>query len=100
MKKEDLIVLRYAQNTCYVNVALANEVHEGDFSIDLEKKIWSYQCWKDVPIGQQRSPYDDHSNKIKSGIIGVYDRSDIKQLSSMVHDAAESLREEAPARIW
>jgi len=99
MKKKDLIVLQYASNNCYVQVKRVDKIEEESFSLDLERKVWSFLCWKDVPIGEQRSPYGRgaFSHKYKHGIIGVYSSKDVRHLDSMVHDAAEAVRPESSA---
>ena len=92
---EDLAVLKYAANNCYVNVVGFFDVlgKDKDFSFNTLENSWSYRDWKNVPIGRARSLYDNNSNISRSGIIGVYDRSKTEQLCSMVYDAVEYLRD-------
>jgi len=90
MKKEDLIVLKYASNTCYVQAVDVSEAEKSGLEVDIEKELWTYRCWHNCKIGTRRSEYDQHSFKCREGIIGVYDRTNTKHLSSMVHHAGEA----------
>jgi len=38
MKLEDLVVLKFAPNNCFVEVVDVSQIKEKDFKIDLEKK--------------------------------------------------------------
>lgn len=93
MKKEDIIVVKFAPNICYAKVTTLesaldefNQSEKGAFSVDLENKTWSYKPRSardilNIPIGNSRHI----SQELKFGIIGVYDRTSINHLDSMVH---------------
>jgi len=85
IKKGNLVVLMYAPNNCYTNVIKVDRVKDKEFKVDLENRVWSFQDWKDVPIGRSRSPYDNHSYERRDGIIGVYDRTNTGHLNSLAH---------------
>jgi hypothetical protein len=94
MRIEDLVVLQYASNNCYAQVIDLKDLKnkpEDRFRVDVEKGLWNYRCWENVEIGQRRSPYDQNRNKSKSGIIGVYDRTNVSHLDNMVHDVKSAL---------
>ncbi|MBI2451760.1 hypothetical protein HYV50_01635 [Candidatus Pacearchaeota archaeon] len=93
MRKENLVVLKFEFNNCCVGVVGINEVKQDNFSMDLDRKTWSYQSWRDIPIGQRRSLYNTHADEIREGIIGVYDRTKIGHLNSMIAAATESTSE-------
>jgi len=91
--KEDLIVLMYASNNCYFEVVpYCDEIK--DLSVDFIKGTWSYREWKNNQIGKARDFfYKDGSGKFPEGIIGVYDRTKIKHLNSMIFDVIEARRD-------
>jgi hypothetical protein len=95
---ENLVVLQFAQNNCYVQVIDINKAigKEEGFSLNINKGQWSYDEWKDNDIGNSRSVFNKYSHKCKSGIIGVYDRTNIKHISMMVNDALEFTKERRP----
>ena len=83
--EDDLVVLQYSPNICYTQVlALKNVKHEN--YVDVMRGLWSFDDWHNVAIGESRSLYLDGS-KMKYGIIGVYDRTDISHLDAMVYAA-------------
>ena len=84
---KDLVVLSFAENTCYTKVERANAVCDERLRIDVSRGVWSYSPWKDVRIGHSR--FIDRCSR--EGVIGVYNSRDIRQLSSMVHDAMETV---------
>ena len=89
---EDLIVLQYASNTCYTTVSDAKDFKDElgtKVRINLSKQTWSYLNWKNVKIGKSRSPYDGPGNKVKEGVIGVYNRLNTEHLDSLVYAAYE-----------
>ena len=90
MELVDLVVLKYAPNTSWTQVVDAKGIE--DIEVDLDKGTWSYKGWKDVEVGQARKIYLGNV-KVKSGVIGVYDRTSASQLSSMISAAAEFTRE-------
>ena len=98
ISESDLVVLMYASpNNCYVHAvsvptALASEP---TLRLDLEKRVWSFMAWNNVPFGKSRSPYlngHEHAH----GIVGVYNRTDIRHLNTMVQDAIEAIRARGP----
>ena len=90
---ENLVVLMYAGNTCYTKVVVATNAQIKGLRIRPEKSIWSYRDWKNVPIGKMRTIY---KNASQFGVIGVYDKTMIEHLDSMVHDAVEAMRSDYP----
>lgn len=82
----NLVYLVYAPNNCYTSVV--DECPEGT-TINLECGTWrfSQQCRfdQDYPIGRSRATMSQNH-----GIIGVYDRSNVDHLGSMVSDAKEA----------
>ncbi len=96
---ENLVVLQYASNNCYVNVAdfmqMSKEGSLGGscMSVDLQKGTWSYREYRDKKIGEARV-CGGHGNR--SGVIGVYDRTNTSHLDCMAHAAIEAVREYPP----
>lgn len=96
---ENLVVLQYASNNCYVDVKDFMQMSkEGSLkgscmSVDLKKGTWSYREYRDKKIGEGRTCF---THVHRSGVIGVYDRTNTTHLNSMVHDAVESQRELRP----
>ena len=87
MKLEDLVVLKFAPNNCFVEVVDVSQIKEKDFKIDLEKKTWLYKGWGNNPIGRARNIRGRFGMEIKSGVIGVYDRNSTEQIDSLVASA-------------
>jgi len=87
-RKKDLVALIFASNTCYTNVVPLSKVRTKDFSVDIKRGTWSYGKWEDSRIGKSRYIGAD-----KYGVIGVYDRTKIAHLNSIVHDGQEATRE-------
>ena len=84
--------LVFASNTAYTKVV--DEAPEG-VKVDLVEGTWLWNSKYKEPlrkIGEKR-----YLGEGKSGIIGVYDLDDIKQVNSMVHDAVESQRDYSKA---
>lgn len=80
--EENLVILRYSPNICCTQVVNLKDEPSKKFELDLEKRVWSFDKWEKIPIGTSRSDRD-----YRDGIIGVYDRTNIKHLNSMVNDA-------------
>lgn len=98
IKVENLVVLKYAPNECYVQVADFSE-HKDEIGVDLVAGRWSWKEWKSVGLGQARNPYNPKWNhKTKSGVIGVYDRTNVKHLDSLAHASLKFTKSEV-ARI-
>lgn len=96
MELEDLIVLRYGSNSAVTNVVDAKDVEDENLSIDLERGTWSYEApshaspVKDREIGgRARIP----SWGAHHGVIGVYDRRETSQLSTMVYVSRQATSE-------
>lgn len=89
MELENLVVLQYSPNNCYVQVVDVKDVKEKNFSIDIPKETWSYDSWKDIEIGNSRSPFHPRNGLYEYGIIGVYNRLDTKHISNLASAARE-----------
>lgn len=83
LTKRDLIVLRHcSSNPCYLEVVLPRQIEGLD--IDLETGTFNYQENKGIRIGQEAN---------LRGVLGVYNRRNLKHLNSMVHQATEAVRD-------
>ena len=91
IKLENLVVLQYASNNCYVRVVDLTQASIGSssVSVDLQKSVWNYREWKDKRIGEARFL---HSHENRFGVIGVYDKTNTTHLSSMVDSAIDAVR--------
>jgi len=89
MKEENLIALMYSPNPSYTTIKYISELKKDEkFSIDLEKKLWSYKLknrTETTKIGEPSYGSINHENKI----IGLYDRSDIEHLNKMISNMRE-----------
>ena len=95
IKMGNLVILCYASNNCYTTLMSLKEYGEKDpaFCVNSDEGTWSNRTWNNVKIGGRRNHYYPAStDECREGIIGVYDRMDFKQLSSMVSDANEAVR--------
>jgi hypothetical protein len=94
-KLEDLAVLQYAPNNCYIQVIDVQEAisKNENFKVDADNGIWNYEDWKNISIGKSRGIFDINSNRQKSGVIGLYDRTRTLHLSLMVQNAIEFLND-------
>lgn len=94
---ENLVVLRYSSNICYTRVNRADKVSTRNFELDLVNGTWTVMDFNSKPytnsIGKRR--YIEHG--CRGGIIGVYDRTNIQHLNSMVSDSQEAT---APSSSW
>ena len=91
--KEDLIVLMYASNNCYFEIV---PYHDGikNLSVDFIKGTWSYREWENNQIGKARDFfYKNGIGRFNEGIIGVYNKTKIEHLNSMVFDIIEARRD-------
>ena len=85
---DKLIVLIYADNTCYTNVVpieIAFRKHNS-FYVDMSNMKWGYNE-KEYLIGKSRY-IERHQHY---GVIGVYLKNSIEQLNSMVRHAQLAL---------
>lgn len=90
MQKQNLIALKYAQNNCCLQVVDVDAVPE--VKLDLERKTWSWENYMNLKIGEKRSLYlNGFPNR--EGVIGVYDKSETKQIDAMVADSREATEE-------
>lgn len=94
-KKEDLVVLMYSDNTCYTRVVTLEEAEQkprkssGYFKVDPKKGEWRREYrFRTVTKKIGESMYMDHG--CRYGVIGVYDRTKIEHLDSMVYDGREA----------
>jgi hypothetical protein len=83
----NLIALIYSPQHCSYPEVI-NDFVPG-LSIDTEKKTWSYQIPGSQHNAQNPKKFGEHDYFAKendSGVIGVYDRTNEKHLTSMVRD--------------
>jgi hypothetical protein len=91
MKKEDVIVLQYASNTCYTNVVKLEDAKIKGLKVDLDKGVWSFEGCKNIPVGNSRRAYPHNcGSQHESGIIGIYDKENIEHLNSMAFHVKEA----------
>jgi len=87
---EKLVVLKYADNECYVQVVSVKEAMEkyGEkyFGIDLAKRTWRYGQ-SQFKIGSRR----ECERGSRGGVIGVFNRFNIDQLDSLAHAAVNAV---------
>ena len=106
-KVEDLIALIWAQNECYTCVVSIDEVSEKQvpggemgeepyfwkwpkLELDLKNGTWKHGR-KQGEIGNAGWEWDA-CHIVKYGLIGIYDRTKIDHLNSMVHNSNEAVR--------
>ena len=90
MNVKDLVVLQYAFNECYVQVvSVQRAIKESRLAINTDNETWGDGI--EIGKGLLRASYQG-----RDGVIGVYDRRNLKHLDQMVHDAVEGTREPAP----
>jgi len=77
LKKENLIVLRYAYNSCYTTLFELSDCKD----VNIENNIWIYK-----DIAREIGKCTNIKNHL--GVIGVYDRTNISHLEAM-KDAAK-----------
>jgi len=87
IERKNLVALMYASNSCYTKVVGIENISEKGFSIDIEEGRWSNRYFRDIEIGRGKC------GEYKEGVIGVYDRTKISHLDSMVHDAKSATKE-------
>lgn len=92
----ELVVMKYADNTCCVQVVSVKEAMEeyedGFFSVDLARRIWKFGR-NEFRIGSRRSCEQGS----RGGVIGVYNRRSIDQLDSLAHTAIDAVSSD---HIW
>ncbi len=83
-KRSNLIALVYASNRCYTNVVpLNSEIVKNDVVIDTARETWKPKQGGTIKIGSSR-------NDKYGCVIGIYDRTRIEHLSSMVRAGKEA----------
>ncbi|MFA6096057.1 MAG: hypothetical protein WC788_00335 [Candidatus Paceibacterota bacterium] len=93
---KELVVMKYADNTCCVQVVSVKEAMEeyddGFFGIDLAKRIWKFGR-REFRIGSRRSC----ERGSRGGVIGVYNRRSIDHIDSLAHTAIDAVSAD---HIW
>ena len=74
MEKKDIVVLKYAPNPSFLQIVGIKDVKSEEFKVDLERKVWSFAYWRNIPIGKSRPVSRDY----REGVIGVYSTQNIK----------------------
>lgn len=92
---KNIVVLVYADNNRYTKVVLLSEVHEG-IDVNCREGIWAEEDGTVHQIGEHRPCGRDAR---REGVIGVYDRSNIRQLNSILHAAAYATAEVHPCLL-
>jgi hypothetical protein len=99
MRIEDLVVLVYTSNECYTNVISYKESQlKPSYKIVIENDKWIWIPNSDTKIsstiGTKRTIYRGNgwskNEAGHSGIIGVYDKTDVEHLNRMVRDSQEA----------
>lgn len=92
--KRNLVFLMYASNTCYTTVV--GKMPE-EIEVDLQQGTWSYKDkrqnnhgWHEFKIGSQ-ARHCSHGSR--GGMIGVYDRTNVQHLDTMVSVARDATRD-------
>lgn len=99
VRKDNLFVLAYANNNCYVTIMELSEYEKMDPSLmlDFRQEGWLNRSFNLTPFGQSRSKNFQkgpaaHSFPCREGIIGIFDRTKIQHLKNMVFAATEATR--------
>jgi hypothetical protein len=103
IKMENLVALIYANNECYTNVVELSEVDqrpvtdpiEGPWTwpklvVDLEEGVWYQEGETPAKIGRAHFRHHFGGSILKYGLIGVYDRTNIRHLNTMVSNSKEA----------
>jgi hypothetical protein len=85
---ENIVVLVYGDNNTVTKVVPICLAHEG-IEVHCEEGIWKEENGTVHQIGEHRPCGRD---AVRAGVIGVYDRSDIRQLNSMLYAAEYATR--------
>jgi len=88
MNKKDLVVLCYASNTCNVQVVPLNEEKQ-NVRVDMLKGLWYMIKIQGLyyRIGEEMRYCENGS---QGGVVGVYNKTDVKHLNHMVHHSKEA----------
>lgn len=82
MKLKDLVVLHHNDlNLEFISIGKAKKEYSG-LEIDLEGESWSWGQIKNIPIGKKAGDL----------IVGIYNRSKIKDLNNILEDIAHPRR--------
>ncbi|MBU0907189.1 MAG: hypothetical protein KKD18_04345 [Nanoarchaeota archaeon] len=97
-REKQLVVLAYADNTCYTRVLSLAEAREVDPALFVypHKGTWSFmQRGLSKPGYRERTIGEGIAGErgSRGGIIGVYDATNLEHLNAMVHMAREATRE-------
>jgi hypothetical protein len=98
-KLENLVVLQYSPNACYTNVVDASSrecTPYEELTLDLENGKWTYHLSHRVKRTKEIGQSGYVPSGERGGVIGVYDRTNIKHLNSMVFASNDAVRERHP----
>lgn len=84
MTRENLVVLQYSPNPCYVQVVRPEKVADPHFELDPRRGVW-HHANGEYPIGSSRPV----PNSFGQGVIGVYNPRKLRDLEAMVHTVSE-----------
>ncbi len=90
--RENLVVLMFSDNVCYTVVVSADDlrVKKSGATIDEENGTWTAPHPGDPALAPQTQKIGEDryfSRGSRWGVIGVYDRTNLSQLNSMVRDS-------------
>jgi len=100
--EENLIVLYYNGNNCVTSMgsltAFRNKgktiwLDPGKLEVDLEEGAWSFDS-RGESIGRGKHMED----YMREGVVGVYDRTNLKHLAQFMRDSQEAVK--TRARGW
>ncbi len=99
--RENLVVLMYSDNVCYTIVVLADDpkVEKSGATIDEKNGTWTAPHPGDPALAPQtqRIGEDRYFNRgSRWGVIGVYDRTKLEHLNSMVRDSQSATEDTSP----
>ncbi len=83
VSKKNIVVLVYTVNNLSTKVVPLAEVE--DVTVNCQDGLWFDGGGTIRQIGEHRNC---GQNSVREGVIGVYDRSQIEQLNSMLHAAS------------
>ncbi len=93
--RDNLVVLVYSDNVCYTVVVRADDprVEKSRATIDEKSGTWTAPHPSDPALAPQtqeigKNRYFNHGSRW--GVIGVYDRTKLEHLNSMVRDSQEA----------
>lgn len=89
MRLKDIVVLKYADNHCYVQVSDLTELTD-EISVNVRRGTYTFvghekdtSFFRDILVGVPRHVGD---------FLGVYDRTNTEHLVAMVREATETIR--------